>query len=71
MKQREIAANLNVTRTFWLKRDGVAIIPMNAIFVANSVILTYENDLTKLLLQLVCHEVKSKLLNKYHRFSFL
>ena len=54
---------------FWLKRDGMGIIPMNAIFAGNNVILTNENDLTKLVLQLVCHAVKSKHLNKYHQFS--
>ena len=47
----------------------MGIIPMNATFVGNNVILTYENDLTKLLLQLVCHVVKSKHLYKYSRFS--
>ena len=47
----------------------MGIIPMKAIFAGNNVILTNENDLTKLVLQLVRHAVKSKHLNKYHRFS--
>ena len=41
----------------------MGIIPINTIFA--------ENDLTSLVLQLVCHAVKSKHLNKYYQFSDL
>ena len=56
----------------------MGIIPINTIFAGNNVffnnrpflkILTNENDLTSLVLQLVCHAVKNKHLNKYYQFS--
>ena len=38
MKQRELTLNLNVAHIhFWLKRDGVGIVLMNAIFAGNNV----------------------------------
>ena len=51
------------------------IIPINAIFTGSNVLfnncpfLTNDNDLTSLILQLVCHAVKSKHLNKCYQFS--
>ena len=39
MKQRELTLNLNVAHIhFWLKRDGVGIVLMNAIFAGNNVL---------------------------------
>ena len=53
----------------------MGIIPMNAIFPGNNVLFnnhpyfTNKNDLTSLALQLVCHAVKSKHLDKHFQFS--
>ena len=73
MKQRELTVNLNVTDTILVKtrRCGNCSDERNfrwkQCFFNNRpfTIFTNKNDLTRLVLQLVCHAVKSKHLNKY------